>query len=202
MDAAHREDGALERIQRGGDLAGAVTGRHEAVLEDHTRVDLALDEGQEFCRARVGVRRVHRARVEEDDGGADVLVGQDGECLDVGGTDAAALARRCSSVEVEDDLAAEGVAGAQVALAVDEEALEALDGGGRVQEAEGKCRRNGGRADTRRRSDVEIDSPIGRRRGMIDMCPIGVGTAMCLVTLGRYVYGGCASGEQDNNCFK
>lgn len=75
----------------------------ETVFEHETCLEFALHDCEEFCGARVGVRGVHGARVEEADGGGDALVYEDGEIVLVGEDEAAALAERiCAGAVVED----------------------------------------------------------------------------------------------------
>lgn len=76
VDAAHREHGALVPGQRVGDRGG------EAVFEDEARFDVgALGDGEDLRGARVHVRGVHAAGLEEADGGGEVEADEGGEFL-------------------------------------------------------------------------------------------------------------------------
>lgn len=64
VDAALREDGALELGEGAGDF-GVFTGCDEAVLEDVAEVNFAVDHGEELGGAGVDVGCVDAAGVEE-----------------------------------------------------------------------------------------------------------------------------------------
>jgi hypothetical protein len=61
VDAALREDSALEGTEGGVEFGG------QAVLKHEARLDEAAGDGEELSGARVDVRGVHAARVEEGD---------------------------------------------------------------------------------------------------------------------------------------
>lgn len=120
VDRALGEDGTLELGQGGVELGG------QAVLQHEARQHLGVgDEGQEFAGARVDVRCVETAGLEEDARGRDAEVGQDGEVFAVGQVDLPAVAGLDCRVgcRVEVELEADG-AGVKLALNV----VEAVNG--------------------------------------------------------------------------
>lgn len=83
VDGALRENSALELLQTTGDLR-VVLARYEAVLEDVAELDvLAVDNGQKLGSARVNVRSVDSAWLQEAEGGGDAQTGKDWEAIDV-----------------------------------------------------------------------------------------------------------------------
>lgn len=64
VDAANREDGALEFGDVASDL-GAIARSHKPVLDDEAEVEGAIDDGKELGRAWMRVRGVDAAGVEE-----------------------------------------------------------------------------------------------------------------------------------------
>jgi hypothetical protein len=83
MDAALRENSALELVQVPGDL-WVLARLDKCVLEHETELEVgAFDEREEFGGAGVHVGSVDAAGVEEAEGGADSQAGEDGEVGDI-----------------------------------------------------------------------------------------------------------------------
>lgn len=112
MDGTLRENSPLKSGQIGGDLRreSARSGvREESILEHEARLEGSVDDGEPFRSARVGVRAVHAAGVEDCDGGGDSLFDEDGEVVLISEDEEAAFSLRLDFlVEVEDCAVAEG----------------------------------------------------------------------------------------------
>ena len=135
VDAALREDGCFELVQGGVEGEGEGVdgfGRvfEQPVLHHEADFELAFDYGEELGGARVGVRGVHAAGLDEGDGAGDAFAVEEGEVGFIGDEDAAAVAADGGGLEVEGEGVVDGfgVGEGHFALVVDgEEFLEAVD---------------------------------------------------------------------------
>jgi hypothetical protein len=129
VHAALGENCALKLVQVPRDL-WILTRLNKAVFKHEAELEvLTLNEREKFGGARVHVRRVDTAGVEEADGGGYTQASENGEILD-GGSDGdaafAAVDGQGGRVEGEHDLLPQIHAGDELLCSVDEEALEAL----------------------------------------------------------------------------
>jgi hypothetical protein len=84
VDGALGEDGALELVERAGDLRVLALADDKAVLKDVAELKvLALYESEELGGTGVHVRGIDAAWLHESESGRDAKAGQDGEGLDV-----------------------------------------------------------------------------------------------------------------------
>lgn len=82
VDAALGEHGALEFGERAGDF-GVLTSRHQAVLENVAKIDLAFDDGEKFGGAGMDMGCVDATSVKEAKRGGNSQTSEDGESLNV-----------------------------------------------------------------------------------------------------------------------
>lgn len=108
VDAALGEDGGFELVEggvegegEGVDLLGGVF--EESVLHHEADFELAFDDGEEFGGARVGVRGVHAAGLDEGYCAGDSFADEEGEVGLVGNKNAAAVTSNRRGLEVERD---------------------------------------------------------------------------------------------------
>jgi hypothetical protein len=141
VDRSLRKHRTLELVEGASNL-GVLSGFHEPVLQDVAELQVGtFHECEELRRARVDMRCVDAAWLEETESCADAQLGENRECLDVGGFEGSAFRSGswCSVVEAEDGKLPECVS-SEKCLSLDEKPLEALDGrGGREQIAEELC---------------------------------------------------------------
>lgn len=135
MDTSLREDGRFELVEGGVererqrvDFFRGVA--EETVLHHEADFELAFDDCEQFGGARVGVRGVHAAGLDESYGAGDSFADEEGEVGFVGDEDAAAVAADGGGFEVERDSVVDGfgVREGHFAVVVDgEKLLEAVD---------------------------------------------------------------------------
>lgn len=110
VDAALRENSAVELVQIASDFW--VLGRaHQPILKHVAELEVGpIDQSEKLSGARVHVRSVDAAGLEEAESCADAQAGQDGKAFDVGSLESAAccVGRSACPIEAEDRESPEG----------------------------------------------------------------------------------------------